>query len=150
MSEENIYVRYYVGHRDPAAGHEFLEFEIKSTGKLRYANNSHYRNETMIRKELHLSQQLMDELKRIVLESNILNGDDSNWPEPPNDNSKQELEIVYGNDHISFCTAKIGSLLDVQSSKDPEGLRAFYYLVQDIKCYVLSIISMHFKIKPIQ
>ena len=27
-------------------------------------------------------------------------------------------------------TAKIGSLLDVQESKDPEGLRIFYYLVQ--------------------
>jgi hypothetical protein len=35
-----------------------------------------------------------------------------------------------GNDHISFTTSKIGSLLDVQSSKDPEGLRIFYYLVQ--------------------
>ena len=27
-------------------------------------------------------------------------------------------------------TAKIGSLLDVQESKDPDGLRIFYYLVQ--------------------
>ena len=27
-------------------------------------------------------------------------------------------------------TSKIGSLLDVQESKDPEGLRIFYYLVQ--------------------
>jgi hypothetical protein len=35
-----------------------------------------------------------------------------------------------GNEHISFTTSKIGSLLDVQSSKDPEGLRIFYYLVQ--------------------
>ena len=30
-----------------------------------------------------------------------------------------------GDDHTSFTTAKIGSLLDVQSSKDPEGLRVW-------------------------
>ena len=46
-------------------------------------------------------------------------------------------------------TAKIGSLLDVQESKDPEGLRVFYYIVQDIKCFVFSLINLHFKIKPI-
>lgn len=55
--------------------------------------------------------------------------DDSSWPEPDRV-GRQELEIVMGNEHVSFLTAKIGSLLDVQSSKDPEGLRIFYYLVQ--------------------
>lgn len=30
-------------------------------------------------------------------------------------------------------TSKIGSLVDVQDSEDPEGLRVFYYLVQDLK-----------------
>ena len=62
---------------------------------------------------------------------------------------RQELEIVLGDEHISFTTAKIGSLLDVQESKDPEGLRIFYYLVQDIKCFVFSLIGLHSKIKPI-
>ena len=37
----------------------------------------------------------------------------------------------------------------MQQSKDPEGLRAFYYLVQDLKCLVFSLISSHFKIQPI-
>ncbi|CAB4269586.1 unnamed protein product [Prunus armeniaca] len=55
--------------------------------------------------------------------------DDVNWPEPDRV-GRQELEIVMGNEHISFPTSKIGSLVDVQSSKDPEGLRIFYYLVQ--------------------
>ena len=55
--------------------------------------------------------------------------DDINWPEPDRI-GRQELEIVMGNEHISFTTSKIGSLVDVQSSKDPEGLRIFYYLVQ--------------------
>lgn len=31
-------------------GHEFLEFEY-SHGRLRYANNSNYRNDSLIRKE---------------------------------------------------------------------------------------------------
>jgi hypothetical protein len=43
--------------------------------------------------------------------------------------------------------AKIGSLLDVSSSKDPEGLRTFYYLVQDIKCLVFALISLHWKVR---
>ena len=32
-----------------------------------------------------------------------------------------------------YQTAKIGSLVDIQDSEDPEGLRVFYYLVQDLK-----------------
>lgn len=55
--------------------------------------------------------------------------DDFKWPEPDRV-GRQELEIVMGNEHISFATSKIGSLVDVQSSDDPEGLRIFYYLVQ--------------------
>lgn len=54
--------------------------------------------------------------------------------------------------------------MDVSESDDPEGLRVFYYLVQDVKvgvfisagllsdrtqCLVFSLISLHFKIKPI-
>lgn len=46
-------------------------------------------------------------------------------------------------------TAKIGSLVDVTESDDPEGLRVFYYLVQDLKALVFSLIALHFKIKPI-
>ena len=30
-------------------------------------------------------------------------------------------------------TAKIGSMVDVNNSDDPEGLQTFYYLVQDLK-----------------
>jgi hypothetical protein len=35
-----------------------------------------------------------------------------------------------GNEHISFTTTKLGSLLDVEDSKDKDGLNIFYYLVQ--------------------
>lgn len=53
-----------------------------------------------------------------------------------------------GKTHISFETAKIGSLVDVQNSEDPEGMRVFYYLIQDLRMFVFSLISLHFKIKP--
>lgn len=50
--------------------------------------------------------------------------------------------------HVLNCdqTAKIGSLVDVTESADPEGLRVFYYLVQDLKALVFSLISLHFKV----
>jgi Mago nashi protein len=52
MAAEQFYVRYYVGHRG-RFGHEFMEFELSSSGKLRYANNSNYKSSSseMIRKE---------------------------------------------------------------------------------------------------
>jgi hypothetical protein len=34
----------------------------------------------------------------------------------------------------------------VTESDDPEGLRVFYYLVQDLKALVFSLISLHFKV----
>lgn len=39
-----------VGHKGKF-GHEFMEFEFRPDGKLRYANNSNYKNDVMIRKE---------------------------------------------------------------------------------------------------
>lgn len=37
-------------------------------------------------------------------------------------------------------------MVDVTESADPEGLRVFYYLVQDLKALVFSLISLHFKV----
>jgi protein mago nashi len=102
----------------------------------------------MIRKEAYVSASVMRELKRIVEDSEIMKEDDSKWPEPDKV-GRQELEVVIGGDHISFATTKLGSLLQVQSSEDPEGLKVFYYLVQDIKCLAFSLINSHFKIQPI-
>ena len=45
-----------------------------------------------------------------------------------------------------------GAMLDLikeeleKDSEDPEGLRVFYYLVQDLKALVFSLISLHFKV----
>ena len=121
---------------------------------MRYANNSGYKakgagaSTDMIRKEVYVSETVLAEVKRIVSESEIVREDDKNWPEPMGD-GRQEFEVVLGDQHISFATTKIGSLLDVQDSADPEGLRIFYYLIQDLKCLVFSLIGLHFRIKPI-
>jgi hypothetical protein len=143
---------------------------------LRYANNSNYKNDTVIKKEVFVSQAALDELKRIIgdsevrwaprprlcgpgaawrcfhsammyhlpatrarteakrtrpgpLHAQIMKEADNNWPTADRV-GRQELEVVMGNEHVSFNTTKLGSVLQVQQSKDPEGLRIFYYLVQ--------------------
>ena len=144
---DDFYVRYYAGHKGKF-GHEFLEFEFRPDGRLRYANNSNYKNDTIIRKEAFVSPSVLRELQRIILESDILREVDNNWPAPDRV-GRQELEVVVGGEHISFTTSKIGSLADVQGASDPEGLRVFYYLVQDLKCFVFSLIGLHFRIKPV-
>ncbi|KAM0250679.1 hypothetical protein ACHAQJ_008513 [Trichoderma viride] len=149
---DQFYIRYYSGHMG-RFGHEFLEFDFRVVGDgrsavARYANNSNYRNDSLIRKEMCVSSAVIDEIRRIVKSSEIIKEDDSKWPQK-NKDGRQELEIRLGGDHISFETAKIGSLVDVTESADPEGLRVFYYLVQDLKALVFSLIALHFKIKPI-
>merc|ERR1711898_83920 len=131
MADEEFYMRYYVGHKGKF-GHEFLEFEFRPDGKLRYANNSNYKNDTMIRKEVFCNECVLQDLKRMVEDAEIMKEDDNNWPHPDKV-GRQELEIVMGDEHISFTTSKIGSLLDVQESK----------------CFVFPLINLHFKIKPI-
>ncbi|EHK99221.1 putative protein mago nashi like protein [Glarea lozoyensis 74030] len=68
-----------------------------------------------------VSALLVDEIKRIIKTSEIMKEDDKNWPQR-NKDGRQELEIKLGGEHISFETAKIGSLVDVTESQDPEGL----------------------------
>jgi protein mago nashi len=142
-----FYVRYYVGHKG-VHGHEFLEFEFRSDGRLRYANNSNYKSDVLIRKEVFCSNTVLLELKRIIEESEILKENFENWPRPDKV-GRQELDIYIGKTHTQFVTSKIGSVLEVQVSKDPEGLRKFFYLVQDLKSLVFSLISLNFRIKPV-
>ena len=141
------------GHRGQF-GHEYLEFEFRTDGMLRYANRSRYgarRSDSseIIRKQMHVSPAVLAEARRIVADSGIAKESDRDWPEGNEHDGTQELEIVDGDEHVNFETAKIGSLLDVNSSKDPEGLRTMYYLVQDLKCFVFSLINVHMKTRPL-
>jgi protein mago nashi len=188
----SFYLRYYVGHQG-RFGHEFLEFEFRPDGRLRYANNSSYKGDGMIRKECRVHPAVMDEIRRIVRASQVMKADDAKWPEPDKV-GRQELEVVLDGEHISFTCSKVGSLSDIAATAetgDPErcaglqprlsraqapchpapatpvltrshpphhpphaplplrSLKAFYYLAQDLKCLVFSLISLHFKIKPL-
>lgn len=67
----------------------------------RYANNSNYRNDSLIRKEMCVSSLVVDEIRRIVKSSEIMKEDDAKWPQK-NKDGRQELEIRLGSDHISF------------------------------------------------
>ncbi|KJP87834.1 hypothetical protein AK88_02438 [Plasmodium fragile] len=136
-----------VGH-EGKFGHEFLEFEFNSKGRLRYANNSNYKNDKIIRKEAYVSKSVLNELKRIIEESEICKESDKLWP-APDKIGKQELEIFLDGNEYYFTTSKIGSLSDLKQCDDPEGLRVFYYLVQDLKCFLFSLICLHFRIKPV-
>lgn len=60
-----------VGHKG-AYGHEFLEFEFRGDGRMRYANNSNYKQDVLIRKEVFASESVLLELKRIIEESEII------------------------------------------------------------------------------
>ncbi|NXB81584.1 MGN2 protein, partial [Donacobius atricapilla] len=141
----DFYLRYYVGHKGKF-GHEFLEFEFRPDGESGPGGRG--RRAAPAGGGAYVHKSVMEELKRIIDDSEITKEDDALWP-PPDRVGRQELEIVIGDEHISFTTSKIGSLIDVNQSKDPEGLRVFYYLVQDLKCLVFSLIGLHFKIKPI-
>ena len=71
LDDRDFYLRYYVGHRGKF-GHEFLEFEFRPDGKLRYANKSNYKNDTMIRNEVYVSPSVLAELRRIVEDSDVM------------------------------------------------------------------------------
>ena len=108
---EDFYLRYYVGHKGKF-GHEFLEFEFKGDGRLRYANNSQYKAENLIRKEVYVNDIILDELRRIIEESEILKESDKSWP-APNRVGRQELEIVLGDKKTMIATSKFGSYGEV-------------------------------------
>ena len=92
--------------------------------------NEHGNNPTIITKLLncgdylslfpssqaYVHKSVVDELKRIVEDSEVMQEDDEMWPQPDRV-GRQELEIVMGDEHISFTTSKIGSLIDVNNSR---------------------------------
>ncbi|PRD20459.1 UNVERIFIED_CONTAM: magoh [Trichonephila clavipes] len=101
MASNDFYLRYYVGHKGKF-GHEFLEFEFRPDGKLRYANNSNYKNDTMIRKEAYVHKCVMEELKRIIEDSEIMKEDDNLWPQPDRVGRQVSAFIVFVNIYTTF------------------------------------------------
>merc|ERR1712149_30046 len=50
---------------------------------------------------MYLSEAVIKEFQRIIHDSELIKEDDNNWPVPDRV-GRQELELVMGNDHISF------------------------------------------------
>ena len=70
-ASDEFYCRYYQGHKGKF-GHEFIEFEFRPNGELRYSNNSAYKSkgqQDVIRKRVTVSPAVIEELKRIITES---------------------------------------------------------------------------------
>lgn len=145
---DEFYVRYYAGHSG-RFGHEFMEFELYPSGKLRYANSSNYKHDSLIRREVFVSPGVVEEVKRIIQASEICQVDDSRWKEPDEATGRQELECKIDSHHISFTACEIASPADIRQCPDPEGLKIFYLVTQDLKSLVLMLMSCHFKAKPI-
>ena len=147
MDSHFHYFRYYCGHMS-RHGNEFLELELNSDGTLKYANNSNYRKDSIIKKQVRVSESIIRELQRMALENQVLDCDDSSWPEPDR-NGRQELEIRIGQTHISLVTNKTILVEEIENSRDPAGLGAFHYFVKDAKRMMLSLMTLHFKLRPV-
>jgi protein mago nashi len=151
------------------------EFEACPSGTLRYANNCNTNYEDtnrgpdttknnvdeIICREVCLGRAVVNELKRIILSSDIYTINDEHWGScsdmPPSDlndgpsrRRRKEIEIKIGNEHIAYTSIEYVSLSEIQRlSPDPDGHTSLYYLIQDLKCFIASLIDLHFKIKPI-
>lgn len=136
-----------VGHKGNF-GNEYLQFEINREGRLRYLNSSCYKSEKEIKREVYLNDVVIEEIIKIIKSSNVEKYKDKRWPYPDK-NGKQTLEFSIDDDDYKYTTSKIGSYSEIENSKDPEGLNCFYCLIQDIKCLIMSLISLNFKSKPV-
>ena len=143
----DFYLRFYAGRRGHF-GHEFIEFELRRDGRLRYVNQSGYHGGGRIRREAVVSQAVVREARRLVEESGVMQEDDREWPEPDNDGGRQELEVAIGEAHISFITAETTSAHNIHNSRDPGGLAKLYHAVGDLKALIHSLFALHFKKRP--
>lgn len=134
MGSRGCFEEYFFGCRTP--GSNCLRFRV--------AKNSSEPGDIIVRKEAHLSQATMDVLQTLITESEILEELDMEWPAAKARGRNVELEVICGEQHISFQTQQWLSLSDIHASRDPEGLRVLYYLVEDIKAFIASICRLHF------
>ena len=88
----------------------------------------------------------MEQVRLMVLQSKVLECDDREWP-APDVVGRQELEVRTGGVHVRFVLAKIGSMSEMEGRGEAgEGMKALYFLVQDLRAIVFSLIALHFKV----
>mmetsp|Transcript_5300 Transcript_5300/g.6769 ORF Transcript_5300/g.6769 Transcript_5300/m.6769 type:complete len:188 (+) Transcript_5300:69-632(+) len=143
----NFFVKFYVGHRG-RYGHEFLQFTVANTGLLHYVNQSEYKKDGLIQKDVVCGGLILYQIRKIICDSKLLEYNDKKWPKAGR-TGRQHLEIRLGTQTASYTTEKLGTLSEVECCTDAEGLKIFYYLSQDLKALIFALISTHFRIKPI-
>lgn len=116
---------------------------------MRYINNSNYKSDTLIKKEVYLNEDLLEEIKRIIRDSGVMKVNNEKWNKP-DESCSQYLKIDIDGSYKKLISKTIGSYSQVLTSEDPDGLNCFYYLIQDLKCMVFSLISLNFRVKPVQ
>lgn len=142
-NDDTFYIRFYEGHKGKY-GHEFVQFDIHATGRLRYANVSKYPGfHPVISKECNITHHALNVFKVVLKESKIVSEDCSTWP-PQNGAGCQELELLLGERRVTFVTCKIDSTM---KNDYGEGFRRLCFLVEDLKAYMLALLYSHFKIE---
>jgi protein mago nashi len=87
---------------------------------------------------VRLGPLVIETMRSMVLDSGVMECDDSGWP-AADAVGRQELEVVAGAAHCEM----------EGRGEAAEGLKTFYFFVQDLRCLVLALIALHFKLKPI-
>ena len=137
LAEGDFAVRY-CSSKHTNSGRNFWEFMLRPDGRLQVGSG---KDVSVTLKEYHLSEAERNALKAVVLESEILKEHDTDWP-APDPRGCQELDITYSKDDWSYSTAIIDSLAEVHTSSDPVGLKAFYYLIQQLEGLVARMIDV--------
>lgn len=147
--QPDFYLRYYVGHAG-RFGHEFLEFELRDNGTLRYANHSRYRDKgsNLIKKQVTVTAPVLEEFKRLVRKQQVMQCSDDKWPQPDR-SGRQELEILVDGEHVSFATNTLCLMAEIRKLEDADGFLKFFYAVQDLKTLTLALIQTHHRIRAL-
>uniref|UniRef100_A0A1I8I2L7 Host specificity protein J n=1 Tax=Macrostomum lignano TaxID=282301 RepID=A0A1I8I2L7_9PLAT len=112
-----FYLRYYIGTAAYSATNSWNSSSGR-TASCATPTTRNYKNDTMIRKEAYVDGGAAPHRHR---ERDHAGGRPA--VAMPDRVGRQELEIVFNSEHISFTTSKIGSLAEITGTKDPDGLR---------------------------
>mmetsp|Transcript_37578 Transcript_37578/g.70060 ORF Transcript_37578/g.70060 Transcript_37578/m.70060 type:complete len:274 (-) Transcript_37578:145-966(-) len=144
---DEFYVRYFARMalgRDT----EFHEFEFCQDGRFRFARNflqhGFFRGK-QLRKECSLSLASLRVLKKLVLESGMLDTTDDDLPLATRW-SRQELEIRHQGRHISFATSLPPSFSHIDAGHTAGQVRSmshFDVLADDIKTFGKTILDIY-------
>lgn len=126
---------------------DYLKFEVEGN-ELTYTNSS---SEDVIRHRMYLSDFVVEELKRMVDESEIMDERDKNWPMPDDTETKLEIEFGSGRKtkYVKLTTHKLVSIAKIMETKDPEGLKNFFHLTSDLRVFFMNLITIMYKVKPL-